>query len=301
MKTTATYNNAFWNTMRGKNDRPTDMREGGNSSGYVVPSDFNDKYLKTLEKENVFRRLATTIDSSTSEGTINVINTTGSAQWIKAMTAIPENTDGFKQIPADSHKLAALSKIKNSFIGDNNFNIEAYLENEFSRRFGRAEENAFINGTGIDAPTGILHATGGGEVGVTTEEDVDLSYDDVIKLYFSLKPEHRRNAVWLMNDETAFYLRTLKDANGNYLYNSVDDTILGKPVHYSNYMPTIESGKSPIAFGDLSFYWIIQRQPLTIARITELYAVNNEIGFLGFERLDGRLIIPEAVKLIRMA
>ena len=300
MKTTVNYNNAFWNTIRGKHDRPSDMREGGNSSGYVVPSDFNDKYLKTLEKENVFRRLATTIDSSSSEGTINVITSIGSAQWLKAMTAIPESPDGFKQIPADSYKLAAISKIRNNFVGDNNFNLEAYLENEFSRRFGRAEENAFINGTGIDSPTGILNATGGGEVGVTTEEDVDLSYDDVIKLYFSLKPEHRRNAVWLMNDETAFYLRTLKDANGNYLYNSVDDTILGKPVYYSNYMPSIESGKAPIAFGDFSFYWIIQRQPLTIARLTELYAVNYETGFLGFERLDGKLIVPEAVKLIRM-
>jgi HK97 family phage major capsid protein len=216
------------------------------------------------------------------------------------MTTIPESADGFKQIAANSYKLAAISKIKNSFVGDNNFNIEAYLENEFSRRFGRAEEDAFINGTGIDAPTGILNTTGGGEVGVTTEEGVDLSYDDVIKLYFSLKPEHRRNAVWLMNDETAFYLRTLKDANGNYLYNNVDDTILGKPVYYSNYMPSIESGKSPIAFGDFSFYWIIQRQPLTIARLTELYAVNYETGFLGFERLDGKLIVSEAVKLIKM-
>jgi len=300
MKTTATYNYAFWNTMRGKHDRPADMREGGNSSGYVVPSDFNDRYLKTLENENVFRRLATTIDSSTSEGTINVITSIGSSQWLKEMTTIPESADGFKQISANSYKLAAISKIKNSFVGDNNFNIEAYLENEFSRRFGRSEEDAFFNGTGIDAPTGILHATGGGEVGVTIEEGIDLSYDDVIKLYFSLKPEHRRNAVWLMNDETALYLRTLKDANGNYLYNSVDDTILGKPVYYSNYMPNIESGKSPIAFGDFTFYWIIQRQPLTIARLTELYAVNYETGFLGFERLDGKLIVPEAVKLIKM-
>jgi HK97 family phage major capsid protein len=276
------------------------MREGGNSSGYVDPSDFNDKYLKTLEKENVFWRLATTIDSSSSEGTIKVITSIGSAQWVKEMTAIPESPDGFIQMPANSYKLAAISKIRNSFVGDYNFNIEAYLENESSRRFGRAEEDAFINGTGIDAPTGILHATGRGEVGVTIEEGADLNYDDVIKLYFSLKPEHRRNAVWLMNDETTLYLRTLKDANGNYLYNSVDDTILGKPVYYSNYMPNIESGTSPIAFGDFSFYWIIQRQPLTISRLKELYAVNYETGFLGFERLDGKLIIPEAVKLIRM-
>ena len=171
--------------------------------------------------------MATTIDSSTSEGTINVITSIGRAQGLKEMTIIQESADGFKQITATSYRLDSISKIKNSFVGDNNFNIKAYLENEFSRRFGRADEDAFINGTGIDAPTGILHATGGGEVGVTIEEGIDLSYDNVIKQYFTLKPKHRRNAVWLMNDETAFYLGTLKDANRNYLYNSVDDTILG--------------------------------------------------------------------------
>ena len=51
MKTTATYNYAFWNTMRGKHDRPSDMSEGGNSSGYVVPSEFNEKYLMQLRVE----------------------------------------------------------------------------------------------------------------------------------------------------------------------------------------------------------------------------------------------------------
>ena len=176
--------------------------------------------------------------------------------------------------------------------------IEAYLKNEFARRFGRAEENAFINGSGTDEPTGILN---GGEIGVTTKKDANLSYDDVIRLYFSLKPEHRGNAVWLMNDETAFHLRTLKDENGNYLWNNNDNTILGKPVYFLNHMSNIESGKMPIAFGDFSYYWIVQRQPLTIKILKELFVINNEIGFTGYERLDGKLILPEAVKLIKMA
>jgi len=301
MKTTTIYNNAFWNTMRGKHDRPTDLNEGGNdSSGYIVPSEFNDKYTRALEKENIFRRLGTVVNTNTREGTINVITSIGTAEWLRGMTAIPESADGFKQIPVDSYKLAALSRIKNNFINDNNFNLEGYLENEFSRRFGRVEENAFINGNGVDEPTGILNATGGGDIGLTVENPFSISYDNIIKLYFSLKPEHRRNAVWLMNDETAYILRTLKDENGNYLWNNNDNTILGKPVYFSNYMPNIESGKAPIAFGDLSYYWIIQRQPLTIKVLRELFVINNEVGFTGYERLDGKLILPEAVKLIKM-
>ena len=101
-----------------------------------------------------------------------------------------------------------------------------------------------------------------------------------------------------MNDETAFKLRTLKDCHGNYLWNQADNTILGKPV---NYMPNMVSGEIPIAFGDFSYYWIIERQPLTIKLLHERYLINGEIGFAGCERLDGRLILQKVVKLQKMA
>src|SRR5690554_6267619 len=104
-----------------------------------------------------------------------------------------------------------------------------------------------------------------------------------------------------MNDETAFKLRTLKDSNGNYLWNQADNTILGKPVEYSNYMPNIQSGEIPVAFGDFNFYWIVERQPLTIKVLQELYLHNNEIGFSGYERLGGKLITKDAVKLLKIA
>lgn len=302
MKTTTFYNKAFWNSVRGENVPMSDIEEGSdNSGGYVLPSEFNDKYLKALKKENLFRRLATVVDTSSAEGKIHAVTSIGTAEWIKPMMAIPESVDSFKQFTVDSYKLASLSRIKDSLVQDKNFNLEAYLENEFARRFGRSEENAFINGSGVDEPTGILNATQGGEIGLNSETKASISYDDVIKLYFSLNKEYRRNAVWLMNDETAITLRTLKDANGNYLWRESDNTILGKPVEYSTYMPNMESGTTPIAFGDFSYYWVIQRQPLTLKVLRELYILNGEIGFTGYERLDGKLILPEAVKLIKIA
>ena len=302
MKTTSTiYNKTFWNAVRG-NNAFSEIKEGSDKSGgYFIPSDFNEKYLIALEKENVFRRLSTTIDTTSAEGKIHAVTSTGAAEWIKDAVAIPESADTFKRFNVNSYKLASLAKIKTKFIEDNNFNLEAYLEKQFARRFGRSEENAFINGNGIDQPSGILNETDGGEIGLTVEAAATLSYDHIIKLYFSLKPEHRRNAVWLINDETAITLRTLKDTNGNYLWNTSDNTILGKPVEYSSYMPNIEAGTSPIAFGDFSYYWIIQRQPLTLKVLNQLYIINGEIGITGYERLDGKLILPEAIKLLKIA
>ena len=58
---------------------------------------------------------------------------------------------------------------------------------------------------------GILNDTLGAETGVTT---TDVTFDDVINLYMSVKAKHRKHGVWLMNDETALALRKLKDKDG---------------------------------------------------------------------------------------
>ena len=113
-----------------------------------------------------------------------------------------------------------------------------------------------------------------------------------------MKPEYRKNAVWMMNDTTALVLRKLKDADGNYLWNQANDTILGKTVVISNDMPDADSGKKPILFGDLSYYWIIDRSPVSMKVLQELFAAKNQVGYLCNEYLDARLIRSEAVKVI---
>ena len=134
-------------------------------------------------------------------------------------------------------------------------------------------------------------------VGHTTGE---ITYDDVIKLYFSLDKRYRRRAVWIMNDETALKLRTLKDSAGNYLWNQQDNTILGKRVHISNYMPGEAAGAKPIAFGDFRYFWIIDRWPFEMCRLTELFALQQQVGFIGHEYLDAKLIRPEAIHVMQI-
>ena len=129
----------------------------------------------------------------------------------------------------------------------------------------------------------------------------NYSYDDVISLYFSVKEEYRSNAVWLMNDDTAMALRKLKDADGNYLWNSNTDSIFRKRVIISKFMPSAEPGKKPIAFGDFSYYWIVLKKPVSVRAIKEKFVVYDQIGYLAFEFLDGKLIRPEAIKVIQMS
>lgn len=298
MITSTNYNRAFWNAMRGRIDAAKDLTEGADSTGaYVLPSEFQMDFGNALAKENLFRRLSTVIRLSSPEGTFQAVASTGSAAWTPESVAFSESADTFTQFPVTSFKLASLIRLKESFINDMNFDLEKYLLNEFACRFGRSEEDAFINGDGTDRPVGILNS---GELGVTTASASAIAFDEMIKLYFSLKPEHREKAVFLMHDETAMMLRTLKDTAGNYLWNAANETIFGKPVVTSFNMPIVAAEAKSIVFGDLSYYWILERQCLTVKRLKELYILAGQIGFSAFERLDGKLIRPEAVKTLQM-
>lgn len=195
------------------------------------------------------------------------------------------------------NKLAVIAKLTNNYVQDIGFDAEGYLTAHLAKSFGRAEEDAFINGSGEGMPTGILHGTDGAEIGLTTTE---IRFDDMARLYLSVKPEYRKNGVWIMNDETALTLRTLKDAGGSYLWNHNSDTIFGKPVHTSEFMPSSAPGSLPVAFGDFSHYWIVNRLPLSVRTLTERFTLQHQTGYLAYEFLDGRLTRPEAIKTLQI-
>ena len=66
-------------------------------------------------------------------------------------------------------------------------------------------------------------------------------------------------------------------------------------------MPGVASGEKVLLFGDLKNYWVADRQNRTFRRLNELYARTDQVGFLTTQRVDGRLILPESVKVLKMA
>ena len=297
MLTSSNYNYEFSNVIRNKRRNEEILSEGydKSSDSYMFPSGNFNNFSDAVIKENLFRRLGTVLHAPTREGLIQTVFSTANAAIVNEATAFPEDNDSFDKASFSSYKIAAVSKLNNRFIEDMHFNVEKYLTNEFARRFGRAEEQVFINGTGISEPSGLLMTA---ETGRSIDTTENLSYDDIIALYFATKPEFRKNGVWLMNDNTALTLRTLKDKDGNYLLRQSDDTIHSRPVVISPYMPDIAAGSIPVAFGDLSYFWILERQPLSVKILTELYSRENLTGYAAYERIDGRLIRPEAVQLL---
>ena len=302
------YKRNFWNAMRMKapGSQILNALQVGTDSegGYLVPDEFERTLIEALEDENIFRRIAKVIQSNSGDKKIPIVASKGSAAWVDEEGSYGESDDEFGQASLGAYKLGTLIKISEELLNDSAFDMESYIAKEFSRRIGAKEEEAFFTGNGTGKPTGILNATGGAQVGVTTAGSTAITADEVIDLYFSLRVPYRKNAVWIMNDATVSAIRKLKDGQGQYLWEpslvaGTPNKILGCEVITSPYMPTIAAGAKTIAFGDFSYYWIADRQGRIFKRLNELYATTGQVGFIGNQRVDGKLILPEAIKVLK--
>jgi len=301
------YKKSFWNVMRNKHSNAqilNALQEGTDSEGgFLVPDEFEHTLIQSLEEENIFRKLAHVITTSTGDRKIPVVASKGSASWVDEEGTINDSDDAFTQVSIGAYKLGTLIKVSNELLNDSVFNLEAYISKEFGRRIGTKEEEAFFNGNGVGKPVGIFNATGGAQTGITTASATEIKADEIIDLFYSLKASYRKNAVWIVNDSTIKAIRKLKDANGNYLWqpaltSGTPDTLLGRPVYTSSYVPTIAAGAKTIAFGDFSYYWIADRQGRNFKKLSELYAATDQTGFVATQRVDGKLILPEAIKVL---
>ena len=303
------YRTSFWNVMRSKAAMPSVLNAlqiGTDSEGgYLVPDEFERTLVEALTEENIFRTLATIIQTSSGDRKIPVVASKGTASWIDEEGAIPESDEAFGQISIGAYKLGTMIKVSEELLNDNVFDLEGYISREFARRIGTKEEEAFFTGDGAGKPSGILGAAGGAQVGVTAAAAAAVTADELIDLFYSLNAPYRKKAVWLINDSTVKAIRKLKDSQGQYLWQpgitiGAPDLILGRPVNTSAFMPALAADAKAVAFGDCSYYWIADRQGRSFKRLGELYAPNGQVGFLGTQRVDGRLILPEAIKVLQM-
>ena len=303
------YKTAFWRAIRQKSvphEVYNALQIGVESEGgYTVPDEYEHTLLEALQEVNIMRGIVHVITTSSGDRKIPLVTSKGSATWVEEEAVIPESDDAFGQITLSAHKVGSMIRISEELLRDSAFDLAAYISREFARRVGAAEEEAILTGDGAHKPTGLLHATLGAELGVTTAAAATIAADELMDLQHALKAGYRRNACYIMNDATVKLLRKLKDGNGQYLWQpgllvGQPDTLLNQRVLTSNYMPLPVAGNAAILFGDFSYYWLADREGRAIHRLNELYAATDQVGFKITQRVDGRLIMPEAVKFLKM-
>ena len=254
------------------------------NEAYPAMPSVDSKLDDTLTKYNPFRKIAS-IFNIEGEGSIVVTTANGIATIVDEAGALPESSDESKEIRFSSYKIGSLAKLKLAFINDRNFNVEDYLSTKFAKRFGITDENLIVNGTGNKEPLGIMNS------GIAKSTASALTYDEVVKLFFSLDKDLRVNATWMMSDEMAMKLRSVKDSNGYPLFNG--DSIFNKEVIIVNSLDD-----NTILFGDFSYLYILIRKPLNVRVLTEKYIATGDYGYAGIERIDAKITDINAIKAL---
>ena len=300
------YKKLFEDFLRGvatKQEIRNALQEGtGSKGGYLVPEEFERRVIDKLKERDVIRRYATEIRTS-SKRNIPVEASAGEATWLDEEEEYAGTDPAFGRVELDAFKLGQMIKVSEELLEDADFDLAGYLADQLASAIATAEEIAFCTGNGVKKPTGIFTAAGG-EVGVTTAASDKITADEIIDLIYSLKKPYRDRARFYLNDSTVKLIRKLKDGNGNYIWQP--SLIEGQPDRLAGYpaettaAPTVAAGAYVIAFGDLGYYWIADRTGVDIKRLDELYAAKGQVGFRGTKRVDGKMVQPEAVKLLQM-
>lgn len=293
------YKDAMLSAMRSNFRNVSNVLQEGVDAdgGYLVPEEYDRRLIDVLDGENIMRSLATKITTA-GQHKINIAATKPAAAWIEEGGALSFGDATFDQIYLDAYKLHVAIKVTEELLYDNAFGLENYIITQFGKALANAEEDAFLNGNGTGKPTGIFAANGGGQIAATLT--AAIKSDDLIDLVYGLKRPYRKNASFIMNDATLASIRKLKDNNGAYIWQpsykeGEPDRVLGYAVHTSAFAPT-----NAIAFGDYSYYNIGDRGSRPFAELRELFAGNGMVGYVAKERVDGKLILPEAVKILKL-
>ena len=299
------YKSAMLNALRSNFRQVSNvLMEGTDASGgYLVPDEYDDRLVEALSEENVIRNLGTVIQTS-GERKINVAASKPAASWVEENGELTFGDATFDQVILDAYKLSVAVKVSEELLADNAYDLEGFLIRAFGSAIANAEEEAFLTGDGNSKPTGLLHATRGGQIGVTTAGNA-ITADEILDLIYKLKRPYRTNAAFIMADSTLAAIRKLKDTTGQYLWQPAltagePDRLLGYPVYTSAYVPAVAAGQPVMAFGDLSYYNIGDRGARSFAALHELYAGVGQVAFVAKERVDGKLVLPEAVQILKM-
>ena len=297
------YKNAMLTALRSNFRKVEDVLHEGidESGGYLVPDELDGRLVDVLKEENIMRGLGHPLTTS-GQHKINLVASKPAALWIEEGGALTFGDAAFDQKFLDAHKLHVAIKVTEELLYDNAFQLENWIIEEFGKALANAEEDAFLNGDGNGKPNGLFKDA---QTGVTIDS-VDITADDVIDLVYSLKRPYRKNASFITNDGTLGVIRKLKDDNGNYLWQpslqaGQPDTLLGYSIHTSQFAPVLAAGNVAMAFGDYNYYNIGDRGRRAFQELKELFAGNGMVGFVMKERVDGLLILPEAVQLLKVA
>jgi HK97 family phage major capsid protein len=307
------YGNSFfsWLTSRDLNELdPEEWRALSKASGpvgaYLVPTSFGDNVVRSTRFMGSIGSLATTIDTDSGEAIQIPANTAhGTAAWIAEAGTYTPTDETFAQVTLNAFKAGTSIVVSEELLQDSAFALDTYLATEFGERIGVLEETAYVNGTGTGQPQGLATVAGGVSViTAASGNSTTFDYPSIMSLIYGVPPQYRQGASFVMSDGAEKNLRLLRDTNQQPLWQTslsegTPNTFCGFPVSVHPDMAAPAASAKSIMFGNWKRAYTIRRvQGFNLQRQVELYSNSGQVGWRGYERVDGRIVLADAARIL---
>ena len=249
-----------------------------------------------------------TIGSASLE--IPIDDDEAAAVWVSETEARAETaTPKIRKKEIVAHEMSAEPRSTQKLLDDANVNVEEWLAGKVASKFARTEATAFVNGTGVGQPRGILTYPAGTASGqieqVNSGSASTLTGDGLIDLVAAVKAPYLDGAVWMMKRSTAAVAQKLKDGQGNYLWQESliagqPSRLLGHSVVYADDVPAVAADALAIIFGNFrAAYTIVDRFGIRVLR--DPFTSKPWIKFYTTKRVGGDVVNFEALKIQKIA
>lgn len=272
--------------------------------GYLAPAEFQAEVIKGIVELSPIRQAVRV--GSTGAGSVILPKRTGrpTASWVGEDEERSETTMSYGQLEIPVHEIACYIDVSQRLLEDSAINVESEVAADLAEEFAVKEASAFSNGDGARKPLGLQMAPGIAEI--NNGNAANVSADKLIALMYAMPAQYRNNGSWMMNGTTLGIIRTLKDGNGNYLWQpsyqaGQPSTLLGRPVIEDPTMPNIEANAFPVMYGDFAkAYRIYDRVGMSILRDPFTQATKGLVRFHARRRVGGGPVLTEALRKLKM-
>jgi len=311
---TPEYRNAYWHYLTVKNLSELDIEEqrvlskaSAGAGANLVPTDFYNQIINILRFTGPINQLATTITTDSGE-TIQVptVSAHGVATWTAENAAYTASDETFGQVSLNAFKAGRTVIVSEELLTDAAFGLDGYLSQELGESIGLLEETAYAVGDGSGKPLGIANASSGVTVSqAATGNATSFTYAALVAFIFALPYQYRRNASWIFSDTGVRNFYTMVDGQSRPLWAvnvAADqaDTFMGYPIYSSPDLAAVAASAKSGIFGDIRRGYLIRRvNGFSLQRQNELYSNNGQVGFRGFERVDGRVVLADAMRVLQ--
>lgn len=297
---------AFGDYLRGGELDRKALTVANDAPGYVLaPEETSGEFIRNLVEFSPVRGIADVRSTGSHTVILPKRLTITNAKWKGEAVVSEASEPTFDQMEFSVKEATTHVDVGNWLMEDASHDVEAEIRLALAEDFGAKEGLAFVNGSTAVEPKGFMT-----EAGITNSLNghaTNLSADALIKLMYSLPGVYRNRGTWAMNGTTLAVIRTLKDGNGNYLWQpsyqaGQPETILGRPVVELIDMPDVAANAFPIIFGDFkNGYRIYDRIELQVRPNPYLLATEGMIRFHARRRVGAGVVRTDVFRKLKMA